>query len=400
MTSLPFRLPSGFRFAGVHCGIKSNAAKEDLTLVTCLRPAVAAGVYTQNLMYAAPVALDRERTPSDQIRAIVVNSGNANACTGPRGLDDAREMGRLAAEVCQGTPEQSLVMSTGVIGRFLPMPKIAAGIQQAAASLDGGEASFLAAARGITTTDKSPKIAGRTARIGNVEVQLAGMCKGAGMIGPHLATMLGLVLTDARLTPSTAQSALAAAADESFNCISVEGHTSTNDTVLLVASGTAMEEPLNGTELANFQTQLTAVCIELARQIPADGEGSSHLINIEVRGARDRESARRIAITVANSSLVKAGIAGADPNWGRVVSAAGYAGVPLDPARVCLSINGIEVYRHGMPTAFDAAVASASIRNQHETFLVLDLGEGPASLRFWTSDLTVDYVRFNSEYTT
>lgn len=400
MSLLPFALPSGFHFSGVHCGIKSNAEKEDLTLIKCLKPAVAAGVYTQNLMYAAPVALDRERTPGDQFRAVVVNSGNANACTGQRGLDDAREMGRLAAEICQGTPGQALVMSTGIIGRFLPMPKVAAGIQRAADTLSDSEAAFLAAARGITTTDKSPKLAGRSVRIGDAQIHVAGMCKGAGMIGPNMATMLGLVLTDARLTPATAQAALSAAVDASFNCISVEGHTSTNDTVLLLASGDATQQPLTPNELPLFQAQLTETCIELARQIPADGEGASHLINLEVRGARDRESARQIARTVANSTLVKAGIAGADPNWGRVVSAAGYAGVPLDPARVCLSINGIEVYRHGMPTAFDAAAASASIRNQHETFLVLDLGEGSASIRFWTSDLTVDYVRFNSEYTT
>jgi len=416
-------LPLGFRFAGWHAGIKKHPQKEDFTLVHCPAGATAAGVYTQNLIYAAPVAYDRGRTPSADIRVVAVNSGNANACTGERGLRDCREMGRLAAAAVGVAESQALVMSTGVIGVFLPMDKIAAGATAAAARLADDEAAFLSAARGILTTDNGIKIASRSLTISGREVRLAGMCKGAGMIGPNMATMLAIVMTDAALTPADAQAALAAAADDSFNCISVEGHMSTNDTVLLLASGgqrsevggqrsegtgdrgqetgdTTHHSPLTGSDLALFQTALNELCIELARQIPDDGEGASHLITIEVQGARTRDDARRIAQTIANSALVKTAVAGADPNWGRIVSAAGYAGVPLDPAGVGLVVNGHRLYADGAPVAIDAKTVSAAIRASRETSLVLTLREGSAGIRFWTSDLNVEYVRFNADYTT
>lgn len=397
---MTIEIPSGFRFAAVHCGLKSVAGKEDLTLVHCPRGAVAAGVFTQNLVYAAPVAVDRERVPSADIRVVIVNSGNANACTGERGLDDARTMCRLAAEALGARQEQALVMSTGIIGRFLAMEKIASGVRAAASRMNEGEAAFHAASRGIMTTDKGPKVAGNAVACSGGAVRVAGMCKGAGMIGPRMATMLSVILTDARLTPADAHAALTSAADESFNCLSVEGHMSTNDTVLLLASGEATARPLAGADLAAFQTGLTETTINLARQIADDGEGATHLINIHVRGCATREDARRIAKTIAESALVKAGIAGADPNWGRVVSAVGYAGVPLDPSRIDLSINGHRVYQQGAPVPFEAAVVSRAMRDSRETFLDVSLAEGSASCRFWTSDLTVDYVRFNSDYST
>lgn len=397
---MTIQVPLGFRFAGVHAGIKKNASKEDLTLVHCPKGAVAAGVYTTNLVQAAPVALDRERTPSADTRVVVVNSGNANACTGERGMADAREMTRLAAEAVGGNDRQALVMSTGVIGRFLPMEKIAGGIAAAAGQLSAEEGAFLAAARGILTTDKGIKVASRSMSLSRREVRLAGMCKGAGMIGPKMATMLAIVTTDATLTPEAAQEALRAAADESFNCVSVEGHTSTNDTLLLLASGAAGGTALSGKDLAAFQTALTEMCIELAKQIPDDGEGASHLITLDVRGCRTKEDARTIARTVADSALVKTAIAGGDPNWGRIVSAAGYAGVAFDPAGVDLSINGHDLYERGAPLAFEARTVSESIKEQRETHLVLTLREGPAAIRFWTSDLNVEYVRFNADYTT
>jgi glutamate N-acetyltransferase/amino-acid N-acetyltransferase len=403
---MTIHVPLGFRFAGLHAGIKKNPQKEDFTLVHCPDGAVAAGVYTQNLVFAAPVALDRARTPSADIRVLAVNSGNANACTGERGLADAHAMARAAAAAVGASEQQALVMSTGVIGVFLPMDKIAAGATAAAAKLGGDEAAFLAAARGILTTDKGMKIASRSLQLGGREVRLAGMCKGAGMIGPNMATMLGIVTTDAALAPVDAQTALRAAVDESFNCISVEGHMSTNDTVLLLSSGKgggpagASPSPLTGSDLANFTTGLRDLCIELAKQIPDDGEGASHLITIEVQGARTREDARRIAQTIANSALVKTAVAGGDPNWGRIVSAAGYAGVPFNPAGVGLVVNGHRLYEGGAPVAFDAKTVSAAIKGSRETSIVLTLREGPASLRFWTSDLNVDYVRFNADYTT
>src|SRR5436190_7122174 len=256
-------VPLGFRFAGIHAGIKKNPGKEDLTLVHCPNGAVAAGVYTTNLVFAAPVAVDRQRTPSSDIRVVIVNSGNANACTGEQGLADAREMMRLAAEAVGAKDHQALVMSTGVIGHFLPMEKIAAGVFVAARQLAADETAFTAAARGILTTDKGVKIASRSLSVGGTTIRLAGICKGAGMIGPQMATMLCVVTTDAALTPEAAQSALKAAAEDSFNCISVEGHMSTNDTVLLLASGAASKKPLTGTDLSAFQAALNELCIEL-----------------------------------------------------------------------------------------------------------------------------------------
>jgi glutamate N-acetyltransferase/amino-acid N-acetyltransferase len=394
------QLPRGFQSAGVHCGIKKDATKEDLSLFVADHAVVAAGVYTQNLIFAAPVAVDRERTPSDQIRVVVVNSGNANACTGERGLHDAREMCRLAATACSANENQALVMSTGVIGVYLNLEKIAAGISVARSRLGQDENSFMSAARGILTTDNGPKVAGRTFSLEGHQIQLTGVCKGAAMIGPRMATMLCLVMTDAKIGRDDAQRALTTAVNDSFNCVSVEGHTSTNDTVLLLASGDAGGPPLTGAGLKTFQSQLNDICTELARMIPNDGEGSTHLITIDVRGCASREAAHRIAKTVAESSLVKTAITGADPNWGRIVSAAGYAAVPFDPQKVQLILNGHLLFRAGSPVPFDAPTVSAAMRDQRETHIELSFGEGPVGLRFWTSDLTVDYVRCNSEYTT
>jgi glutamate N-acetyltransferase/amino-acid N-acetyltransferase len=394
------QLPRGFRVAGVHCGIKKDKDREDLSLFVADRPAVVAGVYTQNLVFAAPIAVDRTRTPSSNARVVVVNSGNANACTGERGLRDANEMCRLAAAACNASAEQVLVMSTGIIGVYLPMPTIASGVTAAAQKLGTDSAAFLSAAKGMMTTDKGPKIAGRTVMISGREVRLAGVCKGAAMIGPRMATMLCVVMTDAAISADEAQQALTHVVNDSFNCISVEGHMSTNDKVLLLASGEAGNAALNGADQANFQNALRELCVELARMIPDDGEGSTHLIHILVRGCPSRDDAHRIAKTVAESSLVKTAITGADPNWGRIVSAAGYSGVSFRPEKVELTVNGHLLFQQGAPVPFNASEVSDSIRNHRETQIVLKFGEGDAESQFWTSDLTVDYVRANSEYTT
>jgi glutamate N-acetyltransferase / amino-acid N-acetyltransferase len=399
-TTMAIHIPLGFRFAGIHAGIKRDSNKEDLTLVHCPAGATAAGVYTTNLVYAAPVAFDRQRTPSGDIRILIVNSGNANACTGERGLKDTHEMARLAAAAVDAKESQALVMSTGVIGRFLPMENIAGGAKAAAAKLGTDESSFLAAARGILTTDKGVKVASRSLSLGGTTIRVAGMCKGAGMIGPQMATMLCVVATDAALMPSEAQAALKYAVGDSFNCVSVEGHMSTNDTVLLLASGAADKKPLGGKELAQFEAALCELCVELARQIADDGEGASHLITLEIIGAKNHEEARRIAQNVANSALVKTAIAGGDPNWGRIVSAVGYAGVPLDPAGIDLSVNGFPLYERGAPVPFDAKAVSTLMKSNRETSIVITLREGSANIRFWTSDLNVEYVRFNADYTT
>ena len=397
---MAIRVPKGFLLAGVHCGLKRDLRKQDLTLVVSEGPAVAVGVYTQNLVFAAPVALDRSRTPSDRIRVVACNSGNANACTGERGLRDAHEMARLAADACGAQEDQALVLSTGVIGHYLPLEMIARGIQAAAAQLGSDEEALISAARGMMTTDTVHKLAGRTFSLKRREIQITGMVKGAAMMGPNLATMLGIILTDAVLDVESARAALTTAVADSFNCINVDGHMSTNDTVLLLANGAAGGNPLSGDDLAAFGQQLTEVSAELARAIPADGEGASHLITIEVSGCATREDALQIGRTIANSPLVKTAVYGADPNWGRIVSAAGYAGVPFDPNRITLNLNGHLLYQGGSPAEFDSKAVSDSIRNSRDTSIQIQLGEGSAKARFWTTDLTVEYVRLNADYHT
>ncbi len=394
------QVPKGFLLAGVHCRIKRDPQKLDLTLIMSETSATAAGVYTQNVVCGAPVTWNRRLTPADQIRSVVINSGIANACTGERGLEDARQMAQFAAAACEARQDQALVMSTGLIGEFLPMDKIDQGIKAAAEKLGSTEASLNSAARGMMTTDSVPKIAGRMLTIAGREVQITGMAKGAAMIGPNMATMLAVVMTDAVLTPDVAQDALGTAADDTFNCISVEGHTSTSDTVLLLANGQSGGEPLAGDGLTAFNEALLEVCTDLARSIPADGEGATHLVSIEVAGCATRDAARQIARTIANSALVKTAVAGADPNWGRIVSAAGYAEVPFDPAGVSLRVNGCLLYKGGTPVEFDAEAVSESIRSQRDTLIQLDLSEGESGARFWTTDLTAEYVRLNADYHT
>lgn len=397
---MSFVVPQGYQLAGVYAGIKRNAEALDLALVVSERPATAAGVYTQNLVFAAPVRLDRARTPCRNIRAVVVNSGNANACTGEQGDADAARMAELAAATCGAAAEQALVLSTGVIGEFLPIDKISTGITAAAARLASDEAALIAAARGMMTTDTRPKLASRSLKLAGKSVHITGLAKGAAMIGPRMATMLGLILTDAALEPPIAQQALSAAVENSFNCISVDGHTSTNDTVLLLANGASGTPPLAGSELAQFQAALDDVCGELARAIPSDGEGATHIVTIDVCGCATRADAHRIAKTIAESSLVKTAIAGADPNWGRIVSAAGYSGIAFNPAGVALHLNGTLLYRSGSPASFNADAVSKSIRDQYETSIVLDFSEGSSAVRFWTTDLTAEYVRLNADYHT
>ncbi|MGD9723914.1 MAG: bifunctional glutamate N-acetyltransferase/amino-acid acetyltransferase ArgJ [Pirellulales bacterium] len=393
-------LPKSYRVAGLHCGIKRNASKPDLSLVVSDKPAVAAGVYTQNLVFAAPVAWNRALTPAADIRAVVINSGNANACTGERGLADAREMARAGAVACGATEKQCLVLSTGVIGSYLPLDKIRAGIREAAQQLGDSEESLLAAARGMLTTDSVHKVSERELTLGGHPVRITGMAKGAAMIGPNMATMLAVILTDAALAPADAQTALAQVVDVTFNCIHVDGHMSTNDTVLLLANGAAGGAPLAGDDLARFTAALQEVCTDLARAIPADGEGATHLVTLDVSGCASVAAARKIARTIADSPLVKTAIAGADPNWGRIVSAAGYAGVPFNPAGVDLKINEFQLYERGAPVEFDAAQVSASIRDNRVTHVELRLREGDAAIRFWTTDLTAEYIRLNADYHT
>lgn len=393
-------LPKGFRFSGVPCGIKTQPNTKDISLIVSDVPAVAAGVYTQNQVVAAPVTVCQSKTPSSKLRGVVVNSGNANACTGEQGMTDANRMCQLTAELCEVDESQVLVMSTGVIGQFLPMTKVEQGIQASTECLAEGEDAFLAAADGILTTDKARKIATREVHTEQGTIRIAGIAKGAGMIGPNMATMLCCVVTDADLSEAQAQEMLRTSADLSFNNVSVEGHTSTNDTMLLLANGQAKAGSLANEAEQQFQEALTDLCIQLAKLIPADGEGASHLIEVRVKGSQNDGDARKIATSVASSNLVKTAVYGNDPNWGRIVSAAGYAGPELDHSRLQLKMNGITLFDAGEPIEFDAAAASESIRTNETTEIELVVGSGPGICTHWTSDLTVDYVTFNSEYTT
>ena len=395
-------LADGYRFAGIHAGIRPDPARLDLALVVSDRPAAAAGVFTRNRVRAAPVRVCQERLPRGDARGVVICSGNANACTGPKGLEDARQMTRVAAEVVGCREEQMLVCSTGVIGRHLPMDKVEPGIRLAGSKLAADRISAENAARAILTTDTRIKTASRTLPMPGGPIRLTGLAKGAAMIGPNMATMLSLVMTDAPLRKQDAQTALVDAMEESFHCISVDGHMSTNDTVLLLANGAAHQSPapLTGKALEDFRTTLFEVCEDLAQSIPADGEGATHLITVEVHGCRNRPDALQIGKTIADSPLVKTAIAGADPNWGRIVSAAGYAGVQFDPSKVTLYLNGLLLYERGAPVDFDGDTVAKSIAADRDTSIVLILEEGKACARFWTTDLTAEYVRLNADYHT
>ena len=397
---MDIKVPLGFQMGAVHCGLKRNPNKPDLTLITCDQPATAAGVYTQNLVCAAPVLVDRERTPSAGIRAVVTNSGCANACTGEQGMKNARQMAAWAAEICGAGEEQALVMSTGIIGEQLKMDKIQAGIKAAYEVQSKDDDAFIVAAKGIMTTDLVHKVSGRELAFKDRNVLVSGMAKGSGMIGPNMATMLGVVLTDAPLKPEDAQAILSEVADRTFNCITVDGHTSTNDTMLLLASGAVGGDPLQGKELEELHQAVGDVCEDLARAIADDGEGATHLITINVVGCDTVANARKIASAIANSPLVKTAIAGADPNWGRIVSAAGYAGVPFSPEGVSLHVNEALLYENGTPVPFDAGQVSYLIKNQRETQIELRLSEGDASARFWTCDFTKRYIEINADYHT
>lgn len=393
-----WHLAKNYRYAGVHCGLRPDPERRDLALVVSDVPAVAAGVFTQNRVAAAPVQVCRERLPARGARGVVVCSGNANACTGDQGLADARRMADLAAECVGCGAAEMLVCSTGVIGRLLPMPVIEAGIRTAAGRLAGGAAALDDAAHAILTTDTRIKVSTRLLEVDGREVRLTGFAKGAAMIGPNMATMLAFVLTDAPIAVGHLAGLAPRAAAETFNCTTVEGHTSTNDSLLLFANGSG--PPLQGEALDRFDRAATAVCADLARAIAADAEGAAHLITIDVEGLRDVGEARRVARAVAESPLVKTAVFGADPNWGRVVSAAGYAGVAFAEKDLSLWLGDFLLYQAGTPQPFDAAAASAYLKNHRDVHMRLRFTLGTARCTFWTCDLTYEYVRLNADYTT
>jgi glutamate N-acetyltransferase / amino-acid N-acetyltransferase len=395
-----FRLAGGFSAAATACGLKPSG-RPDLLWVVADTPCAAAGVFTTNRVAAAPVRIDREHLghAAGRIKAVVANSGCANAVTGTRGLDDARRTATIAGQVLGVAPEQVLVLSTGVIGVFLDMDKMVRGL--AALASPAAERGAGAAARAITTTDTVAKIAAIDVPLGGGTVRIAGFAKGAGMIHPAMATMLAVITTDARIEPARLDRALRAAVTHSFNRISVDGDMSTNDTVLVLASGAA-GVTIGETEHEAFERALTGVCAALARQIARDGEGATRLVELRITGGADEPQAHRVGDAIACSPLVKTAIHGDDPNWGRILAAAGYSGAAIEPERVRLwfgDADDVQLLERGLPLGFDRDRASALLRRD-PAVIRLDLGLGDAAATVWTCDLSAEYVRVNAEYTT
>lgn len=386
----------GFTAAGVVCGIKKSGAL-DLAVVYCERPAAAAGVFTRNAVKGHSLLLARRNVRSGRAQAVVINSGNANACLGSRGDADALAMVRLTAEKLGCRPGDVLPGSTGVIGVPLPVGRIADGLSKAVLTRGGGAD----AARAIMTTDTVPKEAQGSVSIGGAEVRIGGMAKGSGMIHPDMATMISVLTTDAAISPAALKSALKSAADASYNRISVDGDTSVCDKVLLLASGLAGNAPIDeGTEeYALFTEALKGVCVRLAKMLAADGEGATKLLTIAVRRARTQRDAHRIASAIAKSPLCKTAAFGNDANWGRMLTAAGYSGAAFDPGEIDIYIGDVQVCRAGGGLAFDEAAALRVLKRK-EVVYTLDLNDGEAEDTMWTCDLSLDYVRINADYRT
>ncbi|MEE3285416.1 MAG: bifunctional glutamate N-acetyltransferase/amino-acid acetyltransferase ArgJ [Planctomycetota bacterium] len=397
--SSPALLPAGFRTAGVACGIKDDPDTLDLAVFAADGPVTAAGVFTQNRVCGAPVKVSRERVPGEGVRAVVVNSGNANACTGSRGIADATLMTAVVAEQLGCDPEAVLVCSTGVIGHYLPIETIVSGIPRVVEILDDSPGAFHTAARAMMTTDTVAKQSVHEVQLSGGSYRVSGAAKGAAMIGPNMATMLAVVMTDVPLTTDQADCVLRQAVDASFNSISVEGHTSTSDSVLLLAGG-GEGGNVGEADLDTVTAAVTRVCQDLARAIVADAEGADHLVQIDVNGMRTRGEAELIARTIADDALVKTAITGNDPNWGRIVSCCGRTGVELVENDITLSINGTRIFEKGVPVEYDETQLSASMRDAPQVEIDLSFPFGEESTRFWTCDLTTEYVRLNSEYTT
>jgi glutamate N-acetyltransferase/amino-acid N-acetyltransferase len=389
----------GFRAAAVKAGIKPGTDRLDLALVASDRPASAAAVFTTNRVQAAPILVDREHLRRGSARAVVLNSGNANACTGERGVADARRTCALVAQALGVAAEEVLVCSTGVIGVPMPMSALEAAVPAVVAAL--AENGGALAAQAIMTTDTVPKSLAVEVELDGRTVRLGGMAKGAGMIAPHMATMLSVVTTDAALSSDLLGRLLARAAGRSFNCVTVDGDMSTNDTLLVLANGAAggpaIEPDTDACE--RFYAGLEEVCRRLARMIARDGEGATKLIEIQVRGGRDEAEARQAGLAVANSNLVKTAVFGNDPNWGRILCAVGYSGVEIDPARVEVCLCGVRIYDHGSGQPFDQQALSQAMRTD-EVPIAIDLQRGEAVAEIFTCDFSYDYVRINAEYTT
>jgi len=394
-TQLGVNFPRGFRSAGVYCGIKKPGLL-DLALIVSERAASVAGVFTTNRACAAPVRWSKQVVAGGVARAIIANSGNANCLTGEQGERDAQRMAELVARRLGCPPTQVVVASTGVIGVPLPMNAVETGIALAFERLSEGDDRTTADA--ILTTDSASKRVSLPVDTPVGAVRLGAIAKGAGMIAPKMATMLAFITTDAAIDSADLQACLTRVVDATFNCITVDGDTSTNDMVIALANG-ASGIRLTGDALQAFEQGLYRVCEYLAKRIVKDGEGASRIFEVRVSGAVDTDAARQIARTIAESQLVKTAIHGGDPNWGRIIAAAGRAGVPVDLNRARLSLQGTRVFENGRPAEYDER-ALVEAMQADEVMLDLHLGDGEGAARFWSSDLTAEYVKINAHYRT
>jgi glutamate N-acetyltransferase/amino-acid N-acetyltransferase len=443
MPNLHLLSPAGFRATGVYAGVKSAEAP-DIGLLVCDHPATAAAAFTTNRVFAAPIKVGREHVAGGVLRAIVVNSGNANACTGLRGEKDARTMCALAARELGCEARQVLPSSTGIIGHALPMEKIEAGIRAAAGFLGNDLEHALLFGSAILTTDTKRKTAAVEFHIGRHKARIAGVCKGAGMIGPRLAvapgagrgaaagssghrggaadasrhraaapsvgksargagarhaTMLAYLTSDVAISAAALRSVLGASSERSFNAVTIDDHASTNDTAAILASGAGGAAVRTDADRRRFADALDEVCQSLAYQIAADGEGATKTLTINVRGAASDSAARAMARAIANSPLVKCAMNGNDPNWGRIVSAAGYAGAPFDPDRATLRLQGTVVFRNGTRIPFDADALSAALAAK-DVAIELTARDGAGAATVWTCDFSKEYVSINADYHT
>ncbi len=389
--------PNGFKAAGIYCGIKKR--KKDLALIFSDYSCTAAGTFTMNKVKAAPLVISQNVIKLDKsVKAILINSGNANACTGESGYDDALKMQRWCAEKLNLLSTEVLISSTGVIGQKLPVEKIQTGLDEIIPSLskDGG----YDAAEAIMTTDTRIKSYAVKVRLKSGNVTIGGICKGSGMIMPNMATMLGFISTDAKIEKDLLQTLLKETVNVSFNKISVDGETSTNDMVILLANGSSgisiME---NSEDYPEFLSALKALTIEMAKSIVSDGEGATKLVTVKVSGTKTKSDANLIGKSIANSSLVKTAIHGADANWGRILSAAGQSGADFDPAKVSISFSNLPILLPNFTLTLDEELAS-KILSQKEFEIHIDLGEGSEEATWWTCDLSEEYIKINADYRT
>ncbi|TYZ24535.1 bifunctional glutamate N-acetyltransferase/amino-acid acetyltransferase ArgJ [Selenomonas ruminis] len=390
--------PKGFKAAGVKAGIKKSG-NLDVAVIYTEKEAAIAGTFTQNAVAAAPVFVSRDVVKTGTAHAIAANAGCANACTGEQGMKDALAMQKIAAEALGCAANDVVVASTGVIGVNLPMDKMEKGLKQAVAELD--ENGSEKAGNAIITTDTYSKACATTVTIGGKEVRFGAIAKGSGMIQPNMATMLCFITTDAAIDSKLLQQALSEIVEVSFNMISIDGDMSTNDMCIVLANGEAGNAKITavGDDYETFKNALQSICQGLAKRIAADGEGATKFLTVNVKGTKSFADAKTIAMSVAKSPLVKTAFFGEDPNWGRVICAVGYAGVPMDPQKTVVKFGGIPVYANGVGAAFDEE-ALRTVMSAHDIVIDIDMGDGEEEATVWTCDFSYEYVKINGEYHT